>query len=129
MESDNIPQEVMRFILVSIPSIPYLEAMLMLRKETQQPWDCTRLARRLYVGEKPAADLLSELHAAGVLGVVGEDKPLYRYQPQTPELAQMIDRVAAVYARNLVEVTHLIHSKTSKNAQLFADAFIWRKDS
>jgi hypothetical protein len=41
----------------------------------------------------------------------------------------MLDRLAGIYARNLVDVTNLIHSKTSRKAQQFADAFKWRKDS
>ena len=40
----------------------------------------------------------------------------------------MIDRVAETYTRQLVDITNLIHSKTSKKAQQFADAFKWRKD-
>ena len=40
----------------------------------------------------------------------------------------MIDRLAEVYYQHLVEVTNLIHSKTSKKAQQFADAFKWRKE-
>jgi hypothetical protein len=54
---------------------------------------------------------------------------LYRYYPNSEELRQMIDRLAETYTKNLIEVTNLIHSKTGKKAQQFADAFKWRKDS
>lgn len=37
----------------------------------------------------------------------------------------MVDRVAEVYTTSLVEVTNLIHSKLSKQAQEFGDAFKW----
>ena len=53
----------------------------------------------------------------------------YRFSPTSGQLREMIDRVAAAYAAHLVDVTHLIHSKTGKKAQQFADAFKWRKDS
>lgn len=128
MNRENIPDDVKRFILVSIASVPHLEAILLLRKEKTRDWNSSQLAERLYVSEKTAGDLLSELHAAGILGKDEVSSPCYRYQPQSQDLVQMIDRLADIYARNLVEVTHLIHSKTSKNAQRFADAFIWRKD-
>jgi catalase (peroxidase I) len=37
--------------------------------------------------------------------------------------------LAEVYARNLIEVTQLIHSVTDRKARRFADAFNMRKDS
>ena len=46
-----------------------------------------------------------------------------------PALHALIDQLAALYAHNLVGVTHLIHSKLNKKAQQFADAFIWQKDT
>lgn len=124
-----IADDIKRFILTSIPSVPYLEAMLLLRNETASPWDSARLAQRLYLSEKAAAVLLSELHEAGV--ILAEDDPpcAYRFAPASDSLRDMIDRLAIAYAFHLVEVTHLIHFKTGKKAQHFADAFKWRKDS
>jgi hypothetical protein len=129
MAREQIPEDVRRFILTSIPSVPYLEAMLLLRDESGRAWDSKRVAQRLYMSEKAAAELLSELHAAQILSVEEERAPAYRYQPAADDLRQMIDRLAAAYATNLVDVSTLIHSKTSKKAQYFADAFKLRKDS
>jgi hypothetical protein len=128
MHRDPIPDDVQRFILVSIPSVPYLEALLLLRAEPDATWDAPGLARRLYVGERPAGDLLSALHAAGLLFRAPAETPAYRYHPQSTELAAMIDRLADSYANNLVAVTRLIHSSTSRKAHHFAEAFKWRKD-
>jgi hypothetical protein len=127
-----IADDIRRFILTSIPSVPYLEAMLLLRSDTKLPWDSARLALRLYLSDKAAAALLAELHEAGILQAeepAGQSPALYRFAPSSEQLQQMIDRVADAYSRHLVEVTHLIHSKTGKKAQQFADAFKWRKDS
>lgn len=126
MNRDPIPEEVKRFILTSISSVPYLEAMLLLRGNADQSWSAMETAQRLFVSEKTANDLLSALHAAGVLVEFGNAQ--YRYQPRSDALFQMIDRVADCYSRHLMPVTHLIHSKTDKRAQQFADAFKWRKD-
>lgn len=126
-----IPDDVKRFILLAIPSIPHLEALLLLRGEKGSPWDARRAAQRLYMHEKKAHELLSDLHAAGFLSSAREatEPPIFDYAPSSDEVREMIDRLADIYARNLVDVTNLIHSKTSRKAQHFADAFKWRKDS
>lgn len=124
-----IPPEVRRFILTSVLSVPHLEALLLLRGAEAQAWSAGRLAERLYVGEPVAQGLLDDLCKARM--VVQRDAPaatLYAYQPQGDTLRGAIDALADAYARNLVEVTHLIHSRLDRQAQHFADAFRWRKD-
>jgi hypothetical protein len=128
MTREPIPEDVRRFILTSIPSVPYLEALLLLCNEPAQPWDSQKVAQRLYISEKAAGELLSDLYAAGVVVVTEHKAPFYRHHPSSGELQQMINQLAEAYAKNLVEVTNLIHSKTGKKAQHFADAFKWRKD-
>ena len=132
MELDNasIPEDLRRFVLTSIPSVPFLEALLLRRADPNQAWRRDTLARRLYVREKTAEDLLAELCTARIAvpcpeaGVEG-----YRYAPADAGLRERIDRLADLYASHLVEVTHLIHSSLDRKAQQFADAFKWRKDS
>lgn len=117
------PDEVRRFILTSIPSVPYLEALLLLRSGSRESWDAARVAQRLYVRETDAAALLSALEASGIAqrADVG-----YTYAPNA-ELAARIDQVAGCYVANLVEVTELIHSRLERRAHQFADAFRFKK--
>ncbi|MDB5750701.1 MAG: hypothetical protein JWP65_1122 [Ramlibacter sp.] len=126
MAKGEVPAEIRRFILTTIPSVPYLEAVLLLRAEPDHAWDASLLARRLYVGERTAAELLALLTAAGVAsaqaGVAG-----VRYAP-APEVASLFDQVALAYATDLVAITDLIHSRIDKRAQQFADAFRFRKE-
>jgi hypothetical protein len=88
MATQPIPDDIRRFVLTSIPSVPHLEAH----------------------------DLADERIA-------------YRYQPASPAMRSIIDRLTALYASHLLEVTHLIHSTLDRKGQLFADAFKWRKDT
>jgi len=129
MHRPPIPDDIIRFILLCIPSVPYLEAMLLLRSNSNLRWDCSQVAQRLYLSESAAQTLLSELHAGGMLEIVDPALALYRYQPKSDDLRCIIDQLADMYAKNLIGVTNLIHSKMNKKAQQFADAFIWRKDS
>ena len=128
MMRDAIPDDLTLFILTSIASIPHLEAILLLRNEFSSTWDSKRVAQRLYIGEKTAEDLLSSLQAAGFLTTDESQTQLYRYQPASDELRTIMDQLAEAYSRNLMDVTYLIHSKTSTRAQQFANAFKWRKE-
>jgi hypothetical protein len=128
-DQEEIADDVKRFILVSVHSVPYLEALLLLRGESARDWDSKQVARRLYMSEKAASELLSQLYAAEVLVTTEPQGSLYRYRPASDELRQMVEQLAQAYSTNLVEVSNLIHSKLEKKAQLFADAFKWRKDS
>lgn len=128
MSQISVPESLRRFILTSVESIPYLEAMLLLRKEPRLPWDSRRLARRLYISDKKAADLLQALLAAGLLAQTEAAEGCYCYRPVDPELGDMVDSLAEIYVSHLVEVTNLVHSTIDKKAEKFANAFIWRKD-
>jgi hypothetical protein len=126
MTSPELPAEVRRFVLTSIPSVPYLEALLLLRADPAQAWNAGHLSRRLYVPERTGAELIALLTASGI-AQAGEQAGTVRYAP-TPELAPVLDEVARAYAADLVTVTELIHSRIDRRAQRFADAFRFRKE-
>jgi len=128
MKSQDLPAPVRRFLLTSIPSVPYLEAVLLLRGAPARAWTAADLARRLYIAEPAAAELLRSLAGAGI-AQPSDNEGALTYGPATPELSAMLDEVAHVYALDLVQVTDLIHSRVDRRAQQFADAFRWRKDS
>lgn len=129
MNGPTIPDEVRRFILTSIATVPHLEALLLLRATRELRWDSDAVAQRLYVKEEVARQVLRELCEAGILAAHGEaGTPHYSYAPQRPDLSALLDRVAEAYAANLVGITGLIHSRLDRQAQQFADAFKWRKD-
>jgi DNA-binding IclR family transcriptional regulator len=126
MERIRVSDEVRRFILTSIPSVPFLEALLLLRSLPDRGWDSFQVAARLYTGENQALELLQMLLAAGM--VTRAEDGSFRYGPATPELGAMIEALASTYAQDLVGVTDLIHSRIDKRAQQFADAFRWKKE-
>lgn len=120
-----IPDDVHRFVLTSVPSVPFLEAMLLLRAETGKAWDAAELARRLFVATSLGEDLLAQLGDAG-LTMPGPRERSVQWNAATP-VAAMIDRLAQIYATNVVDVTELIHSRQERRAVQFADAFRLRK--
>lgn len=130
MDKPSIPEDIRRFVLTSIPSVPFLEALLLMRADPLRAWHRDTLARRLYVRERTADSLLADLCKAGMVKPCAPpDADCYRYEPVPECLRERIDRLADLYSTHLVEVTHLIHSSLDRKAQQFADAFKWRKDS
>ena len=123
----SIPDDVRRFILTSIPSVPFLEAALLLRTCNAELTG-EEVARALYISAHNALDLLDSLCAAGFVCVVLGEPQRYRYAPRDEPMSSAFDRLADTYAVELVGVANLIHDSTHKNAQHFADAFRLRKD-
>jgi len=126
MTNRAVPDAVRRFILTSIPSVPFLEALLLLRSDPSRSWTPAHVAARLYVGDQDALELLQELHQAGMAERAEDGGFLYR--PRSGELAGTVDELARTYTRHLVGITDLIHSRLEKRARQFADAFRWRKE-
>lgn len=124
MAEEIIPPELRRFILATLPSVPHLEALLLLR-DRPDGLSSDELAARLYVAPGTATRLVSDLEQAGLLE--GDDAHA-RYAPTRDDLRETVDRLAAVYARNVVAVSRLIHSTTDRKAFQFADAFRLRKE-
>ncbi|MCE3602358.1 hypothetical protein LXA47_01855 [Massilia sp. P8910] len=128
MAKHDIPIEVRRFILTTIPSVPHLEALILLRATAPAAWSPQDLAQRLYVPPALAREVMTYLSYAGMLHS-DELSSVYAFRTLTPELGSLIDELAQLYSSNLVEITHLIHSKLDRKAQQFADAFNFRKDT
>lgn len=124
MADDSIPPELRRFILATLPSVPHLEALLLLR-DRPDGLAVDALASRLYVAPAVATRLVADLAHAGLLIV---DDANARYQPPRAELGQAVDALAAAYSRNVVAISQLIHSTTDRKAFQFADAFRLRKE-
>ncbi len=122
--SQQIPDAVRRFLLTSVPSVPYLEALLAFHRQPDACLAAPDVAKLLYIPERMAADLLQALCDSGILA---RDAGGFRFAPGA-HLGGLIDELAATYAVNLIGVTNLIHDATQKNAYLFADAFKVRKD-
>lgn len=120
-----IPEDVKQFIIQHIDSIAHLEGLLMCRTNPQKAWSAAILARGLFIDESQTVLLLTRLSEQGfmVRSATG-----YHYQPKSPELASMVERLAELYKSYLLPITNLIHAKSKTRIQEFADAFRLRKD-
>ena len=126
MES-QLPDDLRRFVLTSVPSVPYLEAMLQFHRAPQIQRSAVSLSAEIYVSEGTAAALIRQLEASGIVSPVADRAGLFAYAPVDPGLDDRIGCLARAYARDLIGVTHLIHDATQRSAIRFSDAFKFRK--
>jgi DNA-binding IclR family transcriptional regulator len=129
MPREPIPDDLRRFILTSVPSVPFVEAMLLFLARTDAALSVDEIARRLYMPRAAAAQVIDALREAHIVAPDPQQGDACRFSPASPELEQMLRELAALYSRDLIGVTDLIHSRTARRAQQFADAFRIRKDS
>lgn len=126
MTDSGIPDQVRRFLLTAIPSVPHLEALLLLRAAPAVRWQAATLAQRLYVDDGRARVLLRDLIALGLAQSHADGS--HAFAPRDRALAATVDQLATVYAQHVTEVAKLIHAKSDPKARQFADAFRWRKE-
>ena len=126
MGKEKLTEDLRNFIQ-SIPSIPYLEAILLLKGPPVKVWEAETVGKRLYLAKDQVGIILKKLCAARICSIVPNHPDQYIYQPESAELDELIGRLINFYAHNLIEVTNLIHANASqKNVQQYADAFKWR---
>lgn len=128
MEHIPIADDIRRYVLTRVPSVPYMEAILLLREKKDDGWEAAQVARRLYLSEAQADLLLQQLRNDGVVKLRQGKTNAYYYAPVSMELRELMERVVLAYRQNLVAISTLIHSRAGGKAQLLAEAFVWRKD-
>jgi hypothetical protein len=125
MPDYDIPADIRAFISRYIDSIAHLEALLLLRGNSDRSWSDFAVAKRLYISKDEASNILESLASAGFM-VHREDG--YRFECKTQDLENLVERLAVLYRQQLIPVTGLIHSQ-QRHLHEFANAFRWRKDS
>ena len=123
MTDEIVAGDIKDFILAHVESIAQLEALLLLRGSPDRLWDAAAAARRLYIGERDAQEILGRLCAQGLVGRLDN---AYRYAPAADKAA-LIDRLAESYARHLIPITNIIHQRPARIRE-FADAFKLKRE-
>jgi hypothetical protein len=112
MKQTEIPLEVQQFVAASIPTIPHLEALMLLRATAPAQWSADSLARRLYISRKAAAQVLGDLSKDGILGGAAGADGAFFYPAREGAPTALVDRLSALYATHLVDITLLVHSSS-----------------
>src|SRR5262245_21505098 len=143
MEEQELPADVLRFILDRIDSVPHLEALLLLWESGGKPWTEAEVANRVYVRGDTAHGVLEKLVQRGLVREerapassststpVGATSSgtFFVYDPSWDPGEVLMPRVAATYRRHLVKVANVIHEKAPSSVEEFAKAFQLKKDT
>jgi predicted transcriptional regulator len=120
--------QVDRFILEQIDSVPHLEALLLLFNNQPKAWSVDEMARSLYVRSEIASKILENLVQLRLIDVNPEDAGRYVYSPDDSEKNKLMEYVDAVYRKEVIRISSLIHSKAPAGVRDFARAFRIKKD-
>jgi len=124
MSEEALSVEVRDFLAKYVDSIAQLEALLLLRENPQKAWDVQSMAKRLYISDQEALEVLSHLDRQGF---VVREESAYRFHPISDELADVTAETADHYRRHLIQITNIVHAKPRRIRQ-FADAFKLKKE-
>jgi hypothetical protein len=124
-ETEN---QALLFLLENIDSIPELEAVLLLWQNRPNYWTITDLARRLYVDQERTRGILQGLSRKNLVAEDEARSGSYCYEPQCEPQNCLMAEVEALYRRETVRISTLIHSKPSRAIRDFADAFRFTKE-
>lgn len=127
--ADDFPADVRAFIAEHISSIAQLEMLLLLRSDPTKQWDVAEISKALYATPEMAAGQLASLQDCGLLAVSEDPEHRYQYQPGTPELENVVTRLAELYKERRVSVITVLYSEPVNKVQTFADAFKLRKET
>ena len=126
MTSERVPDDLRRFLLGAIASVPHLEALLLLRGEPETVWNKRAMAQRLFVSEERADAVLADLQQQAL---IAQSLPgVFRYAPADEGQRSTIEQLAHYYSRHIVEVASLLHAKLERQALEFSEAFRLRKE-
>jgi hypothetical protein len=115
------------FIKTQLESVDDLRALLLLHSEPHVEWDALNLAVKLYIQPAAATAVLTRLTAKNFLTADGQPVR-YRFQPQSPELLQLVKELAELDRQRPVTLINLIYARP-EDLRAFADAFKIKKEN
>ena len=121
-------EEVFRFILHQIDTVPHLEALLLLWRKRPQAFTESDLAAQLFVDAGTVSEIVKDLQRRELIAAAPDSAGEYRYEAKSPYTDALMQALSDMYRRELISISKLIHSKTPSAARDFARAFKFTKD-
>lgn len=126
---DDLPKDVLRFIAEQIESVPHLEALLLLYRNSAERWTVELVATRLFVSPQKAKEILADLEGRKLIRLRADGSAdAYVYDGAWDETGERMETIATTYTRQLARVATFIHAKPPRAVREFARAFEFKKE-
>jgi DNA-binding transcriptional MocR family regulator len=127
----ELDADIQRLLFEHVASYEQLEALLLLHTDAGQFRSVSELAAKLRIDDSSVAAALEELTAHRLLEKRAGGPLAYRYAPAEADMLAVVDRLAAVYNEQRLEIirqmsANAIERLRSSAARTFADAFLLR---
>lgn len=132
MADAEVPADVEAFLHDRIESYEQLATLLLLGSNADESWDIGRVASVLGIPESIAEEALRGLSAQRLLGMsIEAGEVRFRYNPEPPELNDLVIKLAKADAEHRLEVMRLMTANAiervrAKALTTFAEAFVLR---
>lgn len=123
----QLPPEIRQFIAQQIDSLAQLEALLLLRRESQRFWSASELSRTLYLSDEMCRGMFEDLERRKFV-CRDPESDRFRYDCSNVQADSLLAMLAELYLERRVAVISEIYSNPVAKVQTFADAFRMRKD-
>jgi predicted ArsR family transcriptional regulator len=118
--------QVDQFVMQQIDSVPHLEALLLLFNSQPKAWSVEEMAKSLYVRSEAAAKILDSLLQRNLIAL--DSSHVFFYNAEDHARNTVLEAVDAIYRKEVVRVSSMIHSKGSAGVRDFARAFRIKKE-
>lgn len=125
--SDALPIHVHQFLKANIQSIAQLELLLLLYGDRDKAWSVAGAAKNQYTAANMTHSALETLRSSGLVSLVEDSEPRYRYAPVSEKLDKLVGELAQLYSERRVSIVNAVYSSPLDTLQSFADAFRIRK--
>jgi hypothetical protein len=121
-------EQIDRFIVDKIDTVPQLEALLLMWRNRPRQWSSDQIARDLYISPELAVAELHHLDQRELITIVPGTSEAYTLNLEPEDRPQMLAAIEEMYRRELVRMSNLIHAKAPRSMRDFASAFRFKKE-
>ncbi len=127
-DDKEIRGQVDQFVIDEIDSVPHLEALLLLWTNRPKEWSAEEMGKALYVESAFAERILKDLSQRKLAVLRPQSSDRYSYDAGSEARNQQVQALDAIYRREIVRISRMIHAKGSPAVREFAKAFRFTKD-
>lgn len=127
MVSENLPEEILKFLESSIDSVEQLRVLLLLHSDPEREWSTAEITKELRSADSSIEQRLNALYDREVLVRLLEPGR-HKFTPSSEEIRKNIQQLEQVNQSKPYRVIDAIYSRRANALDAFVDAFKFKGD-